>query len=175
MIINIEFKGCAINETNRNQLQFEICRAISKEPTQINILFATTGGEIHQAFLFYEFIKKISFPIQIYNIGEIRSAGTIMFLAFENRYFLDTTKFLFHSVRLKNGIEETYKTNETNKKLNQKMLDIFIQTIDLPNEYISKMEETTDDIIIEKDDILKFSIAKFSNEKFSKPISIDCK
>jgi ATP-dependent protease ClpP protease subunit len=176
MIINILFKGCSINRLNRITLQFEICQAIRKNPRKINLLFATTGGEIYEAFLFYDFIKELNYPIDIYNIGEIRSAGTVMFLAFDNRYFLNNSKFLFHAVRLKSGVEQTAETRKQTSQFNSKMLTIFRERINLDETFYDTMTNTTDDIWIDNNqDISNYSIATYSTEKFTEPIiNIPC-
>jgi len=175
MIINIEYRGCSINPLNRIRLQFEICQAIRQRPEKINLLFATTGGQINEAFLFYDFIKELDYPINIFNIGEIRSAGTVMFLAFDNRFFLQKAKFLFHAVRLNKDVVITTEKQEQNKKFNEKMLSIFDDRINLPPDYISTMKKTLDDIeISDPKEINKFSIATFSDEKFIPTISIPC-
>ncbi len=176
MIINTEFKGCPINSTNRLRLQDEISNAINRNPERINLLFATTGREINEAFLFYDFIQSLNFPIHIYNIGEIRSAGTVMFLAFNHRYVLPNTKFLFHAVRLKDGVIVSPEKEMQRVEFNDKMLAIFESRIKLPSTYISTMRNSLDDIwICDSIEIANYSIGAISTDKFNPPfIRIQC-
>lgn len=175
MTINIEFRGCSITAQNRLRLQYEILQAIKQSPATINILFATRGGEISEALLFYKFIREIEFQINIYNIGEIRSSGTVMFLAFDNRYFLNNAKFLFHSVRLREETTITPQKEAKSKEFNEEMLMIFKQRAELPEEHIRTISETKDDINIDDPvEIENYSIAVKSTKTFSIDIRIPC-
>lgn len=176
MVINIEYKGCSVTPINRIRLQFEICQAIRQSPEQINILFATTGGEISEGLLFYEFARKLDCSISIYNIGEIRSAGTVMFSAFDNRYFLPKSKFLFHAVKFAEGTVITPEKEEQRIKFNEQMLAVYQERLLLPNTHFITMRNSNHDIIIDNPkDIEQFSIATSSTEKFFPPfIKIPC-
>ena len=170
MEITIVFKGCRITTNTRIRLQDEICAAIDKSPDKINILFATTGGVIKEGINFYEFARKLEVPIDIYNFGEISSAGTVMYLAFANRYFLKNTKFLFHAVRLEEGLELTDIRLENRARLNEEMLNIYLQHANLPSSYYFKMQDSLEDIpLIDPNEIKQFLNAIPSDKKFHKP------
>jgi ATP-dependent protease ClpP protease subunit len=174
--MNILFEGCRINQINRIKLEFEINYAIGKNPEEINLLFATQGGEIYEALLFYKFIQEINYPINIFNIGEINSCGIIIFLAFKNRYFLPSSKFLLHSVRLINDAMITEEKISKSIEFNNEMLEIIVRETLLPQKFLFIIKDSTEDIIIEvPDEIIKYEIAKSSEAKFKNDyIKIDC-
>jgi ATP-dependent protease ClpP protease subunit len=145
-------------------------------PERINILFSTTGGEINEGLEFYKFARDIDFPIHIYNIGAVRSTGTIMFLAFDNRHFLNDASFLLHSVRLKDPVKKNARKQGLAKEFTTRMIEIYKERTSLPEKYYDIMQNSEDDIqISDPDEIINFSIASPSNEKFGKPmIEISC-
>lgn len=164
---NILFKGGNINSYNRMVLQFEIWEGLRQGYDPINILFASVGGQIFQALEFYKYIKDLKPNVNIFNIGEVRSASIIVFLAFDNRYYFPNSKFHMHSVRLKEGADKTEEKIKQNSIFTAEMISIIESTIQIEQSKMNVIKTTEDDIWLETQEEIEGSgIAKPYNKQF---------
>ena len=68
----------------------------------INIYLSTFGGYIHDMFAIYDEIKTLNkdYVVNIFCVGKIMSAGTIIMLAVDNehRFAYQNTTFMYHTL-----------------------------------------------------------------------------
>ena len=67
-------------------------------PSQIYILFSSSGGLINAGITLYNFLRAIPTEIVFHNIGAVDSVATCIFLAGSKRYACANSHFLFHGV-----------------------------------------------------------------------------
>ena len=67
-------------------------------PSQIYLLFSSSGGLINAGITLYSFLRAIPTEIVIHNIGAVDSIATCIFLAGSKRYACANSHFLFHGV-----------------------------------------------------------------------------
>lgn len=62
----------------------------------VTLLLATTGGSTDAGIAAYNFIKSISIPVTIVNMGVVASIGAVMFCAGDKRLSRPQARFTFH-------------------------------------------------------------------------------
>jgi hypothetical protein len=76
--------------------------ASQKQVPEIHLLFQTTGGNVSEGVVLYNFIRNFPIPTSIYNGGGVNSAGVILFCGAQHRYASAHATFLIHSTYLGN-------------------------------------------------------------------------
>lgn len=69
-------------------------------PTEINFLFSSNGGDVDSGFTLYNFLISLHSKINItmHNIGTIDSIANVIFLAGQKRFAAPNASFLFHGI-----------------------------------------------------------------------------
>jgi ATP-dependent protease ClpP protease subunit len=109
--INIEFKT-RVDQNSIGKLLCAIDQAISEGHKSLNIILDTQGGEFLPAVSFYDEIQKRLevAKFSVYNGGNVKSCGIILYLAFDShRFTLTDSIFMIHAVKKKgiNGLDAT--------------------------------------------------------------------
>lgn len=103
---------------------------ISSDPITIHLF--TDGGSMPEGFAIYDILRASKAPIIMRAAGIIASMGIVIFLAGTERYALENTRFMIHSMsdtrpegdqKLKDGLIDL---NEANKA-NDMMFDIIFK------------------------------------------------
>src|SRR6478752_3066393 len=66
--------------------------------TKLYLLLSSEGGSIEDAFSLYNLMRTLPVEIATVNMGQIASAGNILFLAGDERYCCDQSYFHFHNI-----------------------------------------------------------------------------
>jgi ATP-dependent protease ClpP protease subunit len=99
------------------------------EPNPLYVHLTTYGGDLHQAFLGYDYIKNCKIPIYTVVEGFNASAGTIMSLGGKKRYITPSSIMLIHQLSTAhegkfNELEEDY---ENSKELMERMKILYFR------------------------------------------------
>lgn len=137
------------------------CQAIHPP---INIYLSTYGGGCYEMLAIYDEIKRLSaeYVVNIYCVGKIMSAGTIIMLAVpvENRYSYANTTFMYHSLSsFKYGKIKTLEEDiEESKRLHKKMWDIYKENTKIPEDKLNELYKSKIDWFISPEQAKKYKI-----------------
>lgn len=130
----------------------------------INIYLNTVGGYIYDMFSIYDEIKKLTseYIVNIYCVGKIMSAGTIIMLAtdLEHRFAYQNTTFMYHTLsgcawgKMKDMEEDV----EESKRLHKLMWNIFKEKTEIPEEKLDEIYKCKKDWFITADQAKKFKV-----------------
>lgn len=130
----------------------------------INIYLNTVGGYIYDMFSIYDEIKKLTseYIVNIYCVGKIMSAGTIIMLAtdLEHRFAYQNTTFMYHTLsgcawgKMKDMEEDV----EESKRLHKLMWNIFKEKTEIPEEKLDEIYKCKNDWFITADQAKKFKV-----------------
>jgi ATP-dependent protease ClpP protease subunit len=87
-----------INDTNTSRLMSIIGTLIPKGHKELHLIVGTSGGNIPDALLAYGFLRALPIKVTTYNLSTVASAGTIIYLAGEQRIAAPGAFFQFHHV-----------------------------------------------------------------------------
>jgi ATP-dependent Clp protease protease subunit len=76
--------------------------------SKITLILSTYGGDLYSAYGLYDYLRTLSCPIQTIGIGQVMSAGTLLFLAGDERIALPHTTFMVHSASMELDESKTY-------------------------------------------------------------------
>lgn len=65
---------------------------------EVHLLLSTPGGGVMNGMNLYNVLRAMPFKLLTYNVGNVDSIGTPVFLAGEERYACPHTTFMFHGV-----------------------------------------------------------------------------
>ena len=65
---------------------------------EVYLAFSSPGGEVKSGLHLYNFLRGLPIKITAHNLGNMDSAGTIVYLAAENRLCSEQARFLFHGI-----------------------------------------------------------------------------
>ena len=130
----------------------------------INIYLSTFGGYIHDMFAIYDEIKALSndYIVNIYCVGKIMSAGTVIMLAvdLDHRFSYANTTFMYHT--LSGGaygkIKDIEENAEENKRLHKIMWTIIKENTKIPEEKLEEIYKCKKDWYISAEQAKKYKI-----------------
>ena len=130
----------------------------------INIYLCTYGGYIHDMFAIYDEIKALSndYIVNIYCVGKIMSAGTVIMLAvdLDHRFSYANTTFMYHT--LSGGaygkIKDIEENAEENKRLHKIMWTIIKENTKIPEEKLEEIYKCKKDWYISAEQAKKYKI-----------------
>ena len=130
----------------------------------INIYLCTYGGIIHDMLAIYDEIKKLSkeYEVNIYCVGKIMSAGTVIMLAvdLEHRLAYPNTTFMYHTLagctwgKMKDMEEDV----EESKRLHKLMWNIIKDNTEIPEEKLDEIYKCKKDWYITAEQAKKYKI-----------------
>lgn len=130
----------------------------------VNIYLSTFGGYIHDMFAIYDEIKalNIDYVVNIFCVGKIMSAGTIIMLAVDNdhRFAYPNTTFMYHTLAgsAYGKIKELEENTEENKRLHKLMWNIYKENTEIPAEKLDEIYKCKKDWYITSDQAKKYKI-----------------
>jgi len=130
----------------------------------INIYLNTFGGYIYDMFSIYDEIKNLTtkYIVNIYCVGKVMSAGTIIMLAtdLEHRFAYQNTTFMYHTLsdHMYGKMKDMEEDIEENKRLHKLMWNIFKEKTEIPEEKLDEIYKCKKDWCINADQAKKFKI-----------------
>ena len=130
----------------------------------INIYLSTFGGYIYDMLAIYDEIKKLTkeYVVNIYCVGKIMSAGTIIMLAadYENRFAYPNTTFMYHTLTggAYGKIKDLEENAEECKRLHKIMWNIYKENTDIPAEKLDEIYKCKKDWYITAEQAKKYKI-----------------
>ena len=130
----------------------------------INIYLSTFGGYIHDMFATYDEIKRLTkeYTVNIYCVGKIMSAGTIIMLAvdYEHRFAYPNTIFMYHTLSSFTGgkMKEMEENIEEDKRLHKLMWTIYKENTAIPDDKLDEIYKCKKDWYINADQAKKYKI-----------------
>lgn len=85
-----------VTEASVNELIDDLLRYARSGVPEVDLLIATPGGELTQAVTAFHILRAQPFKLVTWNVGEVASAGVVLFLAGEERYAAPHATFAFH-------------------------------------------------------------------------------
>ena len=130
----------------------------------INIYLSTFGGYIYDMLAIYDEIKKLTkeYVVNIYCVGKIMSAGTIIMLAvdLEHRFAYPSTSFMYHTLSgyNKGKMKDMEEDVEESKRLHKMMWNIYKENTGIPEEKLDEIYKCKKDWYITADQAKKYKI-----------------
>lgn len=152
-----------IDETNIGTLSLFGIDAQAIHPS-INIYLSTYGGGIYDMLAIYDEIKRLTneYEVNIYCVGKIMSAGTIIMLAvdLEHRFAYPNTTFMYHTLSGfdMGKIKEMEENVEENKRLHKLMWTIYKENTEIPSEKLDEIYKCKKDWFITSKEAIKYKI-----------------
>jgi ATP-dependent Clp protease protease subunit len=85
-----------VTEASVNELVDDLLKYARSGVPEVDLLIATPGGELTQAVTAFHVLRAQPFKLVTWNVGEVASAGVVLFLAGEERYAAPHATFAFH-------------------------------------------------------------------------------
>ena len=152
-----------IDEMNIGKLSLFGIDAQAIHPS-VNIYLSTYGGNVHDMLAIYDEIKRLTdeYVVNIYCVGKIMNAGTIIMLAvdLEHRFSYANTTFMYHTVsgfdigkmkEMEENVEET-------KRLHKLMWKIYQENTKIPVEKLDEIYKCKKDWFITAEQAKKYKI-----------------
>lgn len=130
----------------------------------INIYLSTYGGTIYDMLAIYDEIKSLQkeYEVNLYCVGKIMSAGTIIMLSvdFEHRFCYPNTTFMFHSISsyTLGKIKEMEEKVSEVKRLHKLMYKIYKENTSIPEEKLEDIYKSKKDWFITPEQAKKYKI-----------------
>lgn len=130
----------------------------------INIYLCTYRGCIHDMLAIYDEIKKLTkeYTVNIYCVGKIMSAGTIIMLAvdLDHRFAYPNTTFMYHTLAGWNygKMKDMEENVEESKRLHKLMWQIYKENTEIPEDKLNEIYKCKKDWYITAKEALKYKI-----------------
>ena len=152
-----------IEETNIGTLSLFGINCQSIRPP-INIYLQTFGGCVYGMLSIYDEIHHLQndYEVNIYCVGKVMSAGTIIMLAvdLEHRFAYPNTTFMYHSLSSASWgkIKELEENVEENKRLHKLIWNIYKENTSITPEKLDEIYKCKKDWYITAKDAIKYKI-----------------
>ena len=130
----------------------------------INIYLSTFGGYIYDMLSIYDEIKSLKdeYKVNIYCVGKIMSAGTIILLAadYEHRFAYPSTTFMYHTLAggAYGKIKDIEENAEECKRLHKIMWNIYKENTAIPDDKHDEIYKCKKDWYITAEQAKKYKI-----------------
>lgn len=130
----------------------------------VNIYLSTFGGYIYDMLAIYDEIKALTkeYEVNIFCVGKIMSAGTIIMLAtdLEHRFAYQNTTFMYHTLSSYHAgkIKELEENVEESKRLHKVMWNILKENTSIPDDKLDEIYKCKKDWYITAQQAKKFKI-----------------
>lgn len=131
---------------------------------EINIYLCTYGGSVYDMLGIYDEIKRLSqeYVVNIYCIGKIMSAGTIIMLAvdLEHRFAYANTTFMYHTLSSMTlgKIKDLEDDVEEDKRLHNLMWSIYKDNTKIPQKELDEIYKCKKDWYITAEKAKEYGI-----------------
>lgn len=114
----------------------------------------TNGGDWTEGMAIYNAIKACPNPITIINYTHARSMSSLIFLAANKRVMMPDSYFMFHTGTMFEGgtSKQVYSSVEFNKKLDERMLDIYTEVLKKSGKFRNKSKKSIKELLIQQMD-----------------------
>ena len=130
----------------------------------VNIYLSTFGGYIYDMFAIYDEIKSLTkeYEVNIFCVGKIMSAGTVIMLAtdLEHRFAYQNTTFMYHtlSTGYYGKIKDVEEDVEESKRLHKIMWNILKENTSIPEDKLDEIYKCKKDWYITANQAKKYKI-----------------
>lgn len=93
----IKFSSPINQQTSQNLMHF-LGEQVNKGEKEFYFLISSTGGNVNDGIVLYNFIRALPAKVIMHNIGVIDSIANVIFLSADERYCSPNSSFLFHGV-----------------------------------------------------------------------------
>ncbi len=90
--------SAGINQESTDWLIAAMAECIKQRATTVHLLISSGGGSIMHAINLFNMLRGVSFKLITHNVGNVDSAGNVIFLAADERYACQHSSFMFHGV-----------------------------------------------------------------------------
>lgn len=152
-----------IDETNIGTLSLFGINVQAIHPS-INIYLSTYGGNIYDMLSIYDEIKSLTkeYVVNIYCIGKVMSAGTIIMLSvdLEHRFAYPNTTFMFHELSGFNigKIKDIEENVDELKRLHKIMWNIYRENTKIPEDKLEDLYKCKKDWYLNSEQAKKYKI-----------------
>ena len=106
-----------ITVVSAEQLMGVIFNQINEGADHIYLLFSTQGGMVDQGIALYNSLKGIPAKLTVHNVGNVDSAGNVVFLAGHRRFACLHATFMFHGLHWNFYQQQLLRRNDLNEIL----------------------------------------------------------
>jgi len=85
-----------VTEASVNELIDALLKYARAGVPEVDLLISTTGGDVAEAITAHYVLRAQPFRLVTYNVGQVASAGVVLFLAGDERYAAPYASFGFH-------------------------------------------------------------------------------
>ncbi len=130
----------------------------------VNIYLSTFGGYIYDMLAIYDEIKALTkeYEVNIFCVGKIMSAGTIIMLAvdLEHRFAYQNTTFMYHTLSgyNKGKMKDMEEDVEESKRLHKMMWNIYKENTNIPDDKLDEIYKCKKDWYITSQLAKKYKI-----------------
>jgi ATP-dependent Clp protease, protease subunit len=90
-----------------NQLLGIFGKFVQEKAKRAHLLISSNGGNIHCGITIYNVLRGLPLELYTYNVGNVDSIATVIYLAGIKRFASPRSSFLFHSVGLTFAAQQT--------------------------------------------------------------------
>lgn len=130
----------------------------------INIYLNTYGGNILDMFAIYDEIKKLQkeYIVNIYCVGKVMSAGTIIMLAvdYEHRFAYANTTFMYHTLSgfALGKMKDMEENVDECKRLHKLMWKIYNDNTAIPKDKLDEIYKCKKDLYVTAEQAKRYKI-----------------
>jgi ATP-dependent Clp protease, protease subunit len=95
-----------VNLEAMNQLLGVFGKLVQEKTKRVHLLLSSNGGNIHCGITIYNTLRALPVELYTYNVGNVDSIATVIYLAGQKRFASPRSSFLFHSVSLTFGAQQ---------------------------------------------------------------------
>jgi len=88
-----------INQNTANMLMDRVLNAVTHGATEVRIHISSEGGSTHYGFALNNFLRSLTVPLVMHNIGNIQSMANVLFLSAPRRLVAPNARFLIHPLQ----------------------------------------------------------------------------
>jgi ATP-dependent Clp protease protease subunit len=88
----------------------EILAKIVPTPATLYFAFSSAGGDVRAGVTLFNFLRGLPINLVMHNIGSVDSIATVIFLAGDQRYACEHSRFLFHGINWTFAKEQALNT-----------------------------------------------------------------
>lgn len=151
------------DEAAKQIIQWVIeCNFQEDGPTILNLLINSPGGDLHSAFAIIDVMKSSKVPIRTIGLGQISSAGLMVFMAGTKgqRVLTPNTSIMSHAWS-GGAIGKSHELFAASKEFvltNERMIEHYVSCTGLSEKMILKYLLPSQDVYLSANDALKYKL-----------------
>lgn len=132
-------------------------------PEELVLLINSPGGDVHSAFAIIEAIKGSKIPVRTIGLGQVVSAGLMIFMSGEKGMRVLTPSCSVMSHSFSTGMSGTYHELSNIRKeideVHRKIVNLYTSSTNKPEKYVTKHLLNHNDAYMSPEDAVKFKLA----------------